>query len=198
MMLDLVLRWIHILSAIVLVGGTFFLRFSLFPALATLPKESRDAFQETWRRTWARAVMITSGLLLISGLFNAVRMIVRYEFPDSPYHMLVAVKLLLALALFWLSAVIAGRSAMAERFRANALFWLNITLTIAVLLVGIGGYMKMMPRVEKETVESKSVERDTVKTHTVQEMTVEKHAPVATTEVSGRWRNRRLQEANDG
>ena len=110
MYLDLLFRWIHIFAAIVLVGGTFFLRFSLVPALAPQSGELQQTVLGAWRPRWARWVMLSSGVLLLSGLVNAVRIIIRYDFPTSPYHALVAVKLLIALVIFWLSAALAGRS----------------------------------------------------------------------------------------
>lgn len=148
MLLDLMLRWMHILSAIVLVGGTFFLRFSLAPTLAAQSEETRASLLTGWRPGWARLVMITSGLLLISGLVNAVRIIKAYEFA-SPYHVYVAVKLILALAIFWLSASIAGRSNRAEQFRQRMTHWLTINVLLSVLIVGLAGFMKLSPRTPK-------------------------------------------------
>ena len=42
MLVELVLRWIHILSAIILVGGTFFMRFSLSPTLQAQDEGTRN------------------------------------------------------------------------------------------------------------------------------------------------------------
>ena len=112
MYIDLLFRWTHILAAIVLVGGTFFLRFSLVPALATQSRELQQTVLGAWRPRWARWVMMSSGMLLVSGLVNAVRNIIAYQFPTTPYHALVAVKLLLALVIFYLSAVLSGRSGL--------------------------------------------------------------------------------------
>ncbi len=148
MFVDLVLRWIHILSAMILVGGTFFLRFSLAPTLQAQSHELQQSLLTGWRPRWAKLVMLTSGLLLVSGLVNAVRIIIAYKFsPDgAPYHALVAVKLLLAMAIFWISAVLSGRSSTAEKFRGKMSFWLNVNVILTVLIVALAGYMKMIPR----------------------------------------------------
>jgi putative copper export protein len=151
MLIELVLRWIHVLSAAVLVGGTIFLRYALAPALAQQASETRQSLLGGWRPGWARLVMIASALLLISGLVNAVRIIMRYEFPAAPYHALVAVKFLLAMVMFWSSAAVAGRSASAEKMRENLTFWLNINVLLAILLVGLAGYMRLTPRDEKSS-----------------------------------------------
>lgn len=146
--LDLALRWIHILGAIILLGGTFFLRFAMGASWSSASASDRASQVGWWRTGWARLVMITSGLLLVTGLFNAVRNIIRYEF-DVPYHGLVAVKLLLALPIFWISAVIAGRSASAERFREKLIFWLNVNLLLGLLMIGVAGYMRFAQRTPK-------------------------------------------------
>jgi hypothetical protein len=149
MIFDLLMRWIHILAAITLVGGTFFLRFSLAPALAGQSPQLQQTLLAAWRPRWARLVMIASGLLLLSGLVNAVRNIIAYQFPGAPYHALVAVKLLLSLVIFWLSAVLAGRSDLAQRFREKLSFWLTVNVMLAIAIVGLAGYMKGLERIPK-------------------------------------------------
>ena len=144
---DLALRWLHIFSATALVGGTLYWRFALLPATSQLSSE-QDAFLDKLRSGWARIVMLSSGFLLISGVFNAVRIIMRYDLPTS-YHMLVGVKLLLALAMMWLSATLAGRSQLARKFREQARLWLTVNVLLAVVLVGLAGVMKLTDRSPK-------------------------------------------------
>ena len=55
--LNLVLRWGHILSAIFLMGGTFFMRVALLPAMAELPEKEREEMADRVRGPWATAVM---------------------------------------------------------------------------------------------------------------------------------------------
>lgn len=148
MVVELILRWVHILSAITLMGGALFMRFTLLPAVASLDEATQTQLHNAVRQRWARIVATCSGLLLISGLVNAVSVIKQYEL-DPVYHMLVMVKLLLALAVFFLSAVLSGRSGLAERMRQQRTRWLNITLLLALILVCVAGYMKMMDRTPK-------------------------------------------------
>ena len=152
MLVELVLRWIHILSAIILVGGTFFMRFSLSPTLQAQDEGTRNSLLGLWRPPWARWVMLTSGLLLVSGLVNAVRIIKAYQFPDAPYHALVALKLVLAFVIFWIIAVLARRSATAEKFRTQLTKWLTINVVLATITVLVAGYMKVTPHVPKVEV----------------------------------------------
>lgn len=161
MLMDLLLRWVHVLSASILVGGAFFLRFSMAPLWASQTEEARRAALAVWRPGWSRLVMMASGLLLVSGLVNAVLMIKRHDFGDAPYHAFVAGKLVLAMILFWLNAVLAGRSETAERFRKDLVKWLNVNLILVIVTVAVGGYMKLMPRELKSAATSTAVEAQT-------------------------------------
>ena len=155
--LSLLLRWLHLGSVIVLVGGTFFWRTILLPALETLSESSRDDVQEKLRARWSRWVMLTIGLLLVTGLVNAVLAMKRYEFGGNLYHILVSVKLVLALTLFWIASVLSGSSSLAQRWRQNARFWLNVSIVLAVLLVCVGGVMKMTERTPKADTATQTV-----------------------------------------
>jgi hypothetical protein len=149
--LDLVLRWLHILTAISLAGGVLFFPWVLRPALRELGDEPRRQLEGALQQRWARVVMLTSGILLITGLVNAVRLIIGHSFPGGQYHTLVALKLFLALAVFGLSALLAGRSAAAERMRAQGAAWWNVNVALVIVLVCLAGVMKTSERVPKPT-----------------------------------------------
>ena len=148
---QLVLRWLHILSAITLMGGTIFMRFGLHPALASLGADAQKTLKDAVRSQWAKWVMASSGFLLLSGLVNTVLIVKAYKYPDVPYHALIGVKLLLALVIFFIASTLVGRSANAQKFREKAVFWLNVNLVLAVVVVCIGGFLKQAKRVEKTT-----------------------------------------------
>lgn len=160
--MDLALRWMHILAAITLVGGTLFLRFVWYPGHRRIDYRDRETSFQKLRAPWAKLVMLSTLFLLVSGLVNAVLNIKRYEL-DPNYHMLVAAKLVLSLVVFFLSARIAGRSESATRFREKIGTWLTINSLLALLLVGMAGYMKLMPREAKliETAPVTSIETTT-------------------------------------
>ena len=148
--LDVVLRWMHILAAITAVGGTFFARLALLPAIEeTLPADSRKSLHDAIRRRWSKIVAASIAFLLISGLVNFVaRIVPNYELPKF-YHPLFGVKFLLALGIFFIASVLSGRSAMADRFRQNARKWLTINAVLAVLVVLISGVLKTAEKTKK-------------------------------------------------
>jgi uncharacterized membrane protein len=149
----LLLRYMHILGAIALMGGTLFMRFTLAPTVRELDPETRTKIHEQVRSRWAKFVMLAAALLLISGIAN-LGLAARYEYKpifgmNGGYHMIVGIKFLLALPIFLFASFLAGRSQTAKRFQANAPFWMNVNLALALTMVLIGGFLKFVYRVPK-------------------------------------------------
>ena len=132
-------RMIHILCAIILGGGLFYLRSVLAPA-------GVDACYADRRSVWARWVAAASFLLIVSGLFNYMTIIQDYKATgdklDKSYHMLLGLKMLLGLLVMFIAAILAGKTAAAERFRANMGRWLNIAWTSVIAIVVIGALLR--------------------------------------------------------
>lgn len=149
---NLILRYLHIFGAITLMGGTIFMRMALLPTLQSMDSEKRAEVHQGVRSRWAMVVGIASGMLLISGIAN-LGLASRYEF-DMPYdllnyNMLGGIKLILALPIFVLAALLMGKTNLAKKVQANAATVLNINLLLAVLLVLIGGWLKFAQREPK-------------------------------------------------
>jgi uncharacterized membrane protein len=134
-------RWLHILPAMVAVGGAIFMRMALLPSLAEVPDAQRAALHEAIRSRWSKWIMGAILLLLISGFYNFFTLNSRYKLPPA-YQMLFGIKFLLALAIFTLASFLSGRTAVAQRMRQNARTWLNLNVGLAVLLVCISGVMR--------------------------------------------------------
>ena len=144
--LQLLSRWLHILAAITLAGGTFFLRYSYLPAKGTNPIDS--SFEESIRKNWARLVMLSILFLLASGLYNSAVKAIDYQL-DGLYLALLTIKIVLGLAVFFLVSVLSGRSKLAQRFRESELKWYNVSCALMLAIVCIAGYMKLSPQQEK-------------------------------------------------
>ena len=59
------------------------------------------------------------------------------------YNVLLLIKIVLALVVFYFLAVLSGRSERAKRFRQNETHWLNVLIVLMLLIVLIAGYMKI-------------------------------------------------------
>jgi hypothetical protein len=149
----LILRYMHILGAIALMGGTIFMRFALRPVVVQLPPETKAIVHEQVRSRWSKVVMLATVLLLISGIAN-LALAGRYAYKpifelEKGYHMLVGIKFLLALPIFFIAALMAGRSNLAKRVQNNAEFWMDLNLTLALVMVLLGGWLKFVIRQPK-------------------------------------------------
>jgi hypothetical protein len=68
------------------------------------------------------------------------------------YNMVIGIKFLLALPIFVFASFLAGRSATAKKFQANAVMWMNVNLALALVMVLIGGALKFVGRRPKSEV----------------------------------------------
>ena len=149
--LVVLMRWMHILGAIILVGSAVFYWRSILPALTTSSDSDRNSIWAAIRPRWSQLVMISVMLLLLSGIVNIVLMVKSGEFKELPpglYHGLLLVKILLALVVFFLMSVITGRSSLAQKLQKNMAKWTAISVLIAIVIVCIAGIMKSLPRTE--------------------------------------------------
>lgn len=129
-------RVLHIVSAIIIGGGLFYMRMVLSPAGAEACFAGR-------RDRWAKWVGIATFFLLASGIYNLVRIINQAKLADialpPTYHILFFVKFLLALFVLFVAAILAGKTQAADRFRQKLPMWLNLAwmavLAIVVLAV---------------------------------------------------------------
>ncbi len=143
-------RIVHILGAILFLGTVFYVGFVLQPALRSLSDDEADKVRDATRRPWTLIVMAAAFLLLVTGFYNYIRVITldrdgTFDLP-ALYHPLIGVKILLALALFFLVSLLAGRSPLAVRMQSKSPLWINIILLLGVLLVSIAGVLHMLPK----------------------------------------------------
>jgi hypothetical protein len=135
-------RAIHLLCAIILGGGVFYLR-------SVLAHAGPEASFAGRRAVWARWVAAASAFLLATGMYNYI-MIVRdakvpgaRELPTT-YHMLFGVKFLLGLLVMFIAAILAGKTAAADRARAAMARWLNVAWMSVIAIVVIAAFMRSM------------------------------------------------------
>jgi uncharacterized membrane protein len=141
-------RILHILGAIILVGGLFYLWAVVTPSVP--PDAARADEQFGGRRAaWAMWVGIASLLLLVPGLWNYWQMIQMHEKLAGSYHMIAGIKILLGLVLFFVAALVAGRSPAAQSLRRKLRFWLTLCLIIGILTAALGSVLRTFPRTPK-------------------------------------------------
>jgi uncharacterized membrane protein len=136
-------RWIHIGTAIVLVGGTVFLRFVLAPVAAQLSDAEHQKLREGVLSRWKKFVHGGIVLFIVSGFYNYLVVQAPHHRGDGKYHALIGTKILIAFGIFFIASALAGRSKAFDGMRKNAKFWQLVIVLLAALIVGISGYAKV-------------------------------------------------------
>ena len=153
--LDVLSRIVHVAVAIVMVGGTVFMRFVLMPAAKELPETEHDQLRQRLLARWKRVVHGGIALLLLSGLYNYMKQIPMHK-GDGLYHALLGMKMLLALAVFFIASALVGRSASFEKMRQNRAKWMGLIVLLSALIVGISGFVKVRGSKPKLAVPAES------------------------------------------
>ena len=126
--LNLISRWFHVIPAIIMVGGTLFLRLTL--VTATEQGTVDAAARETIRKSWVKWIGICTLLLLVTGFYNAfVKATTLHLSPV--YNGLLLAKILLAFGVFFLAARLSGRSEKAVEMRKREKHWTNILCSVS-------------------------------------------------------------------
>lgn len=141
--LDVLFRVVHVATAILVLGGSIFMRFVLMPAAAELPDAEHNALRERVMGRWKKLVMIGIGLFLISGFYNYLVVTMPKHKGQGLYHGLVGTKIILAFIVFFLASALTGRAKAFEGIRNDSKKWLLITIVLALIVVAISGYLKI-------------------------------------------------------
>ncbi len=136
---ELIFRWMHVLPAAFLAGGILFARLVLSDPASTEPFFDRN---EAARKKCAMLIGIATMALLISGSWNFYSKLVTFRL-GGLYHGMFSLKLVIGMVVFYLAAMLAGRGQRAKRFRAREHHWLNVLSALVIVLVLIGGVMKL-------------------------------------------------------
>ena len=140
---DFLSRTAHVLTAIILLGGSIFIRFVMMPAAAKLPDAEHNEFRGRIMGTWRFVVSAGIALLIVTGFYNYLVVALPAHKGDGPYHMLMGIKMLLALVVFFLASALTGRSKALEFIRRENRRWLLILVLLAIAVVVIASYLKV-------------------------------------------------------
>jgi hypothetical protein len=123
------MRWLHITSAITILGGFIYARFMVAPALAALPGAEAASFSNRMV-TQFRPILYTGlGAILVSGLYNYLT---KPYYPPH-YHAVIGVKFLFVLHVF-AASVMYTIPATNDLKRLQRLNWLVISGLLIVLI----------------------------------------------------------------
>jgi hypothetical protein len=137
-------RVLHVGTAIVVVGGTFFVRFVLFSAATqSLADDAHARLRSAVMATWKKIVHTGIALFLLTGGINYYRVIATGTHKgDAVYHALLGTKIILALVVFFIASALVGRTPAFDGMRRSAPKWLLVNLLLAAIIVATSGFLK--------------------------------------------------------
>ncbi|MCU1275223.1 MAG: hypothetical protein JWO48_2654 [Bryobacterales bacterium] len=100
--LNVLMRWLHITSVVVLIGGNLYARFVIVPAVSSLPAQDQDRLGDAMAARYRSLLYLAMLLLTGTGIYNMVMNLGR----GPVYQALLGVKLLLVLHVFAVSFLI--------------------------------------------------------------------------------------------
>lgn len=110
--LNVVMRFLHIISAVTLLGGVLTWRFAAIPATSALAVDTREKLGNAIAAALRPAIIFAVAGLVISGIYNFL-----HKTGLTPtYHAIFGIKVLLALHVF-AAAILAARPDNPRRSR---------------------------------------------------------------------------------
>ena len=94
--LSVIMRWLHISSVVVLIGGVLYARFILAPVLQSLAAEQQETLGDSLAARYRSLMLLIILLLTATGLYNMIMNINR----GALYQSILGIKLLLVLHVF--------------------------------------------------------------------------------------------------
>jgi uncharacterized membrane protein len=140
--IDIASRILHVLTAIVLLGGSSFMLLVLLPELKSGEESTRSQLVTGLRNRWKRFVHPGILLFLVTGFYNYFRAMPNHK-GDGLYHALIGTKIILAFGIFFLASALVGRSAAFEGMRKDSSKWLTILCLLGLIIVAISGFVKV-------------------------------------------------------
>lgn len=133
--LMLVCRVLHIAATCTSLGGLFYARFVLWPTLPQLPNSERDAFLRAMIRRYAVIKWTGVAVIALTGIGQWIS--VWPLVTNGPlYAFYFGIKMIGAVGLFSITALLALPAKQTGRMRTNRGFWsaLNIACGLTILI----------------------------------------------------------------
>ena len=134
------MQWLHVMAAVVGLGGMGFLLVILLPSLGVLDTEQRDRLTKAVAARFRWATWSAIAVLILSGLYNVRRYY--WEDPWDRAWKILTVKIALSFALFAIVLSLSVPLRLFERMRARRKDWLLAAFVIGVVVVLISAYLR--------------------------------------------------------
>jgi uncharacterized membrane protein len=136
--LDILMRYVHISSAILAVGGMAYILVCLWPSMRLVDDTFRAAILELTGRRFSRLLHVAIAGMLISGIYNWIRLAGVYLDMGPIGNALIGTKVLVAMIMF----VIAWGRALKLIKGGRPRMWLMINLHLGAVVILLGAVLR--------------------------------------------------------
>jgi uncharacterized membrane protein len=134
------IQWVHLMAAVLLVGGMGFLLLILIPSLRVLSTEQRESLAKAVAGRFRWISWSAMVLLLGSGIYS-----VRHSYWEVPWGTawkFLTLKIVLSFALFAIFMAITVPFRLFEPLRARRRMWLLVAFILGVVVILISAYLR--------------------------------------------------------
>jgi uncharacterized membrane protein len=135
-----IIQWIHVMAAVIGLGGMGFMLLILIPSLGVLTPEQREALSKAVASRFRWATWSAVALLLLSGLYNVRRFY--WEEPAGRAWNFLTLKVLLSFTLFGIVLGLTIPFRLFEPLRVRRRKWLLAAFILGVVVVLISCYLR--------------------------------------------------------
>jgi len=128
------MRWIHVTSAVTLIGGFIYARFALAPALAKVPEPTRGEIGGRAVANFRSLLYTVLVTILGSGIYNYLT---KPSYPPF-YHMFIGIKFLFVLHIFAVAILYTIPGAGEPKRRR----WLTGMVISGLIVIAISDYLR--------------------------------------------------------
>ena len=130
--IQLLMRYIHILSAVTATGGMAFILICLTPAMRLVDEKFRDSVLQIVHHRFLRVVWLSILGLVVSGTYNWIQLAGTYKAMGPIGNAMIGVKVLLAIVMF----TVVGFRSIGWIKKPRTALMVNVHLAAAVILLG--------------------------------------------------------------
>ena len=139
--IDILIRYVHVVSAVIVVGGIIFISVAVKPALKVLDDDQRRDFQDIMHKRFVRMVLGCFAALFVTGVYNWVKLVPQYQAMGPKGNAVIGIKMLLAAIVF---LIVWTRSLGLLKLPGKACHLINLHLVaIIILLAGLLRYWRI-------------------------------------------------------
>ena len=136
--LDILMRYLHVVAACLAVGGAFFFRFLLPIGTRDLEAEAKDFVLLRSRRAFKMVVHPAMLAFIVSGIYNSWRLFPQYKAYPPLLHGLWGTHVLLALVIFVISIMLLKGVEPPRNHRA----WMKVNVGLMLVTILVAGSLK--------------------------------------------------------